>query len=286
MKTNFKKTIGLFLALLVVPVFALAHQPRVTSTPVTMVPDPEISKAYYSALKGDPQAYRIVSDKEFDLYVNILVPDIEGQKKDVSAVVIKDGDAANPIAVLDGVDFEWKKFFEPFGYDSYWMGPEYRAKVEAGTYEVRVWSTAYDSKYSVAIGEIEAFDMREGINAIRLIPALKKDFFGKSPIDFILSPFGWGYILVMYVLAFAIGFLYRYLVRRFAKAGSSSGVAKNINTNDRIVRAILGLTLLVVAILTSWNPILLFISGFCFFQAIFSWCALNHALGKNTCPIE
>jgi hypothetical protein len=286
MKTQIKKIVGLFLLAVVLPTLALAHQPRITTSPVTTVESPEISKAYYSTLKGDPQAYRITSDKDFDLYVNLLVPDIEGQKKDISAVIIKDLDFKNPVASLDGTTFAWTKFFEPFGHDTYWMGPEYKAHVEAGTYEVRVSSSANDSKYSVAIGELEAFDMKEGINAIRLIPQLKKDFFNKSPADFILSPFGWGYILIMFILAFVLGFLYRYIVRKFSKGGGNFSAPKNINQKDRIIRALIGLALLVLAITTSWNVILIFASGFCFFEAIFSWCALNQMMGKSTCPIE
>jgi hypothetical protein len=53
------------------------------------------------------------------LYVNILVPDINGQKKDVSATVYKNGDYANPIATLGGANAPWEYMFEPFGYDAY-----------------------------------------------------------------------------------------------------------------------------------------------------------------------
>jgi Protein of unknown function (DUF2892) len=291
MKTKIKKIVELFLLAVVLPSLVLAHQPRITSSPVTTVESPEISKAYYSSLKGDSQAYVITSDIDFDLYINILVPDIEGQKKDVSAVILKDlymqkGREVQSIAILDGTSFQWKQMFEPFGYDNYWQGPEYKNRVQAGTYEVRVSSVNNDSKYSLVIGESEAFDMKESISAIKLIPQLKKDFFNESPADFALSPFGWGYILIMFILAFALGFLYRYIVRKFYKGGGNFSAPKNINKKDRIIRAVIGLALLALAITTTWNPILLLASGFCFFEAIFSWCALNQLMGKSTCPIE
>lgn len=133
MKITFGKTIILFLfTLLLVPTVALAHQPRITESRQTIVPDPEISKAYYGKLSGEPDVYVIEASEPFDLYVNILVPDIEGQKKDVSAAVIKDGNTEAPLAVLGGVNFEWEQFYEPFGVDRYWMGPEYKARAEAG----------------------------------------------------------------------------------------------------------------------------------------------------------
>ncbi|MBU0612279.1 DUF2892 domain-containing protein [Patescibacteria group bacterium] len=286
MKTILKNVLIIFIALfLFAPVFAFAHQPRITEQKETMVYDPEISKAYYSKLEGDSQMYRIDSDRSFDLYINLLVPDIKGQKRDVYAFVIKDNKMNEPLVFLDGPNFEWKKFFEPFGFDSYLMGPEYKARVEAGKYDIYVWSANNDSKYSLAIGEKEAFDLKETINAVNLIHKIKKDFFNESPASFILSPFGIGYIIIMYILAFIIGFLYR-LAMKFWGKKSSQRVGKNINKRDRIIRAILGAILLILAITTIWNPIVLFLSGFLFFEAIFSWCGIYAAMGKNTCPIQ
>ena len=280
------KVIPLFLFLmLLLPTLVLAHQPRITESRQTQIPNPEISKAYYGKLTGEPDVYVIQASEPFDLYVNVLVPDIVGQKKDVSAVIIKDGNVEKPIAVLDGIHFDWKKFYEPFGADSYWMGPEYKAHAEAGTYEIRVWSSNNDSKYSLAIGEIEAFDGKEGLNALTIIPELKKNFFEVSPISFIKSPFGWGLIVVMYLLAGIVGLIYRAILKRITK-NSPRGVAKNIGKSDRLLRLAIGVGLLLFAMLTTWSPILIFFSGFAIFEAIFSWCGFYAALGKNTCPIK
>jgi len=274
--------LGLILA---VPGFVHAHQPRLPDGRATVVTEPEISKAYYGTLTGEPDVYTIVASAPFELYVNILVPDIEGQKKDVSVVVTKDRNSEESLAVLDGVSFVWTKFYEPFGADTYWMGPEYRASAEAGTYEISVRSPSNDSKYSLAIGEIEAFDGKEGISALTMIPELKKTFFEKSPISFIRSPFGWGLIVVMYLLAGVVGLIYRAILKRVAKH-KVAGAIKNIGTRDRVFRLVIGVGLLLWAMLTNWSPILIFFSGFCIFEAIFSWCGLYAAIGKNTCPIE
>ncbi len=282
MLTKIHKVIPLILiTFLLVPALVSAHQPRITESRLTQVPDPEISKAYYAELSGEPDVYVIKADAPFDLYVNVLVPDIAGQKKDVSAVILKDN---KELAVLEGINFEWKKFYEPFGADTYWMGPEYRARAEAGTYEIRVWSSNNDSKYSLAIGEIEAFDQKEGMNALTIIPELKKDFWGESPITFIKSPFGWGLIVIMYILAFVVGFIYRAILKKFAPQ-SAHGAPRNIGKSDRLLRVVIGVGLLLWAITTTWSPILIFFSGFAFFEAIFSWCGFYAAMGKNTCPI-
>jgi uncharacterized membrane protein YesL len=95
---------------------------------------------------------------------------------------------------------------------------------------------------------------------------------------------GVGYIFIMYLVAFLFGFLYRFLMKKFAK-NSPRSVVKNINKYDRILRLLLGIGLLVLSLLTSWSPILVFFSGFCIFEAVFSWCGFYAAIGRNTCPV-
>ncbi len=106
-----------------------------------------------------------------------------------------------------------------------------------------------------------------------------------QPIMFIKSPFGWGLIVIMYLLAFLFGFIYRTILKKFAK-GSVRGVAQNIGKSDRLLRIAIGVGLLLWAITTTWSPILIFFSGFAFFEAIFSWCGFYAAIGRNTCPVE
>ena len=284
MPTKIYKLIPLALLsiFILIPNLAFAHQPRIVESRQTIVPSPEVSKAYYGKLTGVEDVYTIQATSPFDLYVGVLVPDIAGQNKDVSAVISKEG---KQMAMLDGKTFTWKQFFEEFGHDTYWQGPEYKARAEAGTYEIRVSSINNDSKYSLAIGEIEAFDFKESLNALTLIPQLKKNFFNESPIDFILSPLGWGFILIMYFLAVVVGFAYRLILKYVAK-GTVRGINKNIGKNDRLFRFAIGITLLLWAILTTWSPILIFFSGFALFEAIFSWCGFYAALGNTTCDIE
>jgi hypothetical protein len=280
---NFKKTFAVLLLLsFLLPGFASAHQPRVIQGRQTVVTEPEISKAYYGQLTGVPDTFTIQASASFNLYVNVLVPDIAGQKKDISATITKDG---KPLVALDGMHFTWTKMFEPFGYDTYWVGPEYKAKAEAGTYVVTVTSSSNDSKYSVAIGETEKFDFKEIMNALAIIPHLKSGFFNESPISFVLSPFGWGLIIVLYLLAGIVGLIYRFVLKKLAK-NSARKVRKNIGTLDRLLRLVIGVALLFWAITTDWNLFIIFFSGFAVFEAVFSWCGFYAALGKNTCKIN
>ena len=276
-----RATLALFVACAfgMPPEQSLAHQPRMTEATNTVVEDPEISKAYYAELQGIPQTYTITATGSFHLYVNILVPYRPDQPKDITVRIAKDG---APLATLDGANAEWKKFFEPFGYDTYWMGPEYKERVGAGTYQITVTSPKNDEQYSLAIGEIEKFDMATGLDALRLIPQIKREFFYESPVSFIFSMFGWGLIVAMYLLAFVVGFLYR-LILKYAAKNTPRGAGRNINATGRWIRFAIAVVLLVVAITTTWSPVLLFFSGFSLFEAIFSWCGLHAALGRNTC---
>lgn len=284
-----KNVCGIFTILSVLGIFlnpgiASAHQPRIPYNNPVIVIDPEISKAYYGTLQGDPVTYRISTVVPFSLYVNVLVPAIAGQKKDVSAVIIKNSDTDHPVAVLEGINATWKKFYEPFGADTYWRGPEYKAQVGPGLYEIKVWSSNNDSTYSLAIGEKESFNFSETLNALQLIPTIKQRFFHESPATFLLSILAIGYVIFMLGLAFLLGFAYRWILNQMAK-GTIRKKSHNIGLQDRLVRAAIALGLFFWAIVTTWSPWLLFFAGIALFEAIFSWCGIYAALGRNTCQV-
>lgn len=281
------------LSFFILPNQTFAHQPRITTVQVNNVEDAEVSKAYYGKLNGSPHIYRISSAVPFNLYLNVLVPDIEGQTKEVSMVVVKNKDEKNIFLQLKGVGYEWKRFFEPFGQNWYWQGPEYKASVEAGQYDVYVWDPGNDSKYTFAVGEIESFGLSDSLKSIDTIVELKRNFFNESPANFIFSPIGCGYIIFVYILALIAGLLYRFIFRKISRkvlkdapATDPYIVKKNIGIIDRIVRALLGIGLLYLAIMTTWGFLIIFISGVCLFEAIFSWCLFYSAIGRNTCPVE
>ncbi|MEO0115055.1 MAG: hypothetical protein ABIK93_06220 [candidate division WOR-3 bacterium] len=139
------------------------------------IQNPEISQAFYGELTGSPHYYQINAEKEFKLYLNILVPDIKGARTDFSVEVSK-GKELN----LNGKGFVWQKFFEPFGGDHYLKGPEYEARVEKGEYLIKVYNDDNFGKYVLAVGDIESFPPRAMIQAFFAMPRLKK-FFNKSP---------------------------------------------------------------------------------------------------------
>ncbi|MCX6745115.1 MAG: hypothetical protein NTX82_06345, partial [Candidatus Parcubacteria bacterium] len=151
---------------------ALAHQPYLiqNSPEVIKVPDPEVSKAYYSELKGQPQYYEINSPVDFALYVNILIPDVPQTTKNMLVEVFKDNEQGTKLYTLDGKGFTWQPFFEDFARDNYFKGPEIKAPAQAGIYLIKVSSPDNTGRYSLAIGEKESFPANEIVRSLLVLP--------------------------------------------------------------------------------------------------------------------
>jgi len=256
----------LFLILVSWPLKVLAHQPRLVEMEKINVTEPEISKAYYGNLSGKPHIYTISTSSPIDLYVNVLVPFIEGPEKNVIVKIFK---GEQLMGILSPKKGDWKEFFEPFGHSMYWKGPEFKVRADAGKYKIHVQSTEKSIRYVLATGEIEAFDGPESLNAILLIPKLKKDFFEESPLSFILSPLGWGYVLLLQLLVILTGFVISKILNinriKFQTKYFQSS-AKNII----ICGVFFWVTILFFAIQTSWHPLLIMMSGLALFIALIS----------------
>ena len=260
-----------FLILVSWPLEVLAHQPRIVEYEKINVPKPGISKAYYGELSGKPHIYMIEASSAIDLYVNVLVPFIEGPGKNVIVKIFK-GDQS--LGSLSPGEKDWKEFFEPFGQSMYWQGPEFKIRADAGKYKILVQSREKNIRYVLAIGEIEAFDGIESLKAILLIPELKRNFFEESPIGFIFSPLGWGYILLLQLLALLVGWVIS-RVFKISRIKIQKEYFQNFARNTIILGLIFWVGLLSWAVRTSWHPILILMSGLALFMAIISWCELR-----------
>lgn len=161
-----------------------AHQPRLVwdqatteSNPI-IVTNPEVSQAFYGILSGQSDYYQITSDTGFLLYINIVVPDLSGQRTDFMVDISEENIAV--YTRLDGTRFLWTGFYEEFAGDKYLRGPEIQKEVPAGTYNIKVSNKDNQGKYSLAIGKIESFAIGESFKTIARLPALKIHFFEKS----------------------------------------------------------------------------------------------------------
>ncbi len=285
MRNYFKHALAwmiLLLPLLTIPLIVSAHQPRLVDTENVrvLVTDPEISKAYYDNLTGNPRIYHIDSLKPFELYLQITVPANTNPHGRYSATLYRINGTRAHMAELKAGSGTWEPFFEPFGYDNYFRGPEFKQKMAAGTYEVEVYGNGNQGRYALAIGTIESFPLEEMINSILVIPQLKVSFFEDSPSSFLLSPFGIGYLVVMLALAGLFAKFCHLLFIKFAKSPARKA-CKNISTAGRWIRFGIGIVILISTIFTNWHPFLLFAGFFFVVQARTCWCPIYAALGKN-----
>jgi len=195
-----KKTIFILtMFVLIGPVFA--HQPRIGFETGTLenpieIAKPEVSKAYYSELRGEPEYYVIHSNHDFLLYLNTLAPDIKGARTDFFVETLYQGEVLYTLGSDD-----WQEFYEPFGGDHYLQGPELEHRVGKGTYLIKVSNPDNAGKYALAVGKIESFPPMEILKTFIALPKLKRDFFGKSPFTAYFNYSGLFLLLVLIVLA-------------------------------------------------------------------------------------
>ncbi len=145
-----------------------AHQPVLNSESSTakspyIIEKPEISKAIFSTLLGEPHYYRIDSHSRFKFYAGITVPKIDNCpiSKKFSFEVLD----ANfkLIERKDGGNFNWWPWYEKHGEKWYWIGPEIGEDFKSnrfykeGTYYLRVFNETNTGQYVIAVGEIESF---------------------------------------------------------------------------------------------------------------------------------
>lgn len=92
-------------------------------------------------------------------------------------------------------------------------------------------------------------------------------------------------LITSFGAAFVFGYFYRFVLKKFKAKNINGRAVKNIGKKDRIVRFVLGIFLLILGLI-SWNPLTLFFSGFCFYEAAATWCGFYAITGTNTCKIN
>ena len=218
-----KKTMLFLLVFLTWIGFTFAHQPRLVFTQqagqIIQIHNPEISQAFYGILSGQEDIYKIVSDTGFLLYVNLVVPNISGNRTDFTVDIIEDNPAV--YTRMDGKAFSRTKFFEPYAGDRYLQWPSIEKHVGSGVYTIRVSNPNNQWKYSLAIGKIESFPLNETIHTYKVLPELKMVFFEKPRYTIYRNIVWWSllWVIVAVVLAiWGIIKLIKYSINKHKKA--------------------------------------------------------------------
>ncbi len=154
------------------PLCLMAHQPvfqdQNPNSPAEsyLIKKPEVSKAIYATLSGKPHYYRIESDIDFKFYAGITVPKIDNCNQFTKfsySIYQINNNQEKLIAEMDGENFEWWEWYEPYGKKWYWIGPEYGAEFSstttfnAGNYLIKIYNKKNKGNYVLATGDIEKF---------------------------------------------------------------------------------------------------------------------------------
>lgn len=201
---------------------ASAHLPRIVSGDSVVVQNPEVSQAFYAELQGKPAEYLINSNADFNLYINLLVPEFSNPDGRYSANIfqIKNGEEELVAFVDGGVITKWQEYWEEFGRDFYLKGPEFEKQIEAGSYRIVISGNDNHGKYVLAIGKEEKFTLEETLKVYWVLPQLKIYFFKTSIIEFLKTPFvliGAMVLVVLLIIILIILFLINKIIKKIIK---------------------------------------------------------------------
>lgn len=176
-----------------------AHQPRIVDNgEITQIYNPENSQAFYGQLNGQPAVFKIDESNTFNLYVQLLVPDIkyENVSKDLYVIISNNTDI---VGFLQGNTSNWTFFHEGFANDDYWEGPDFNASAK-GNYTITVSNNNNTGKYVLVVGNVESFPLYEIIKTVFTLPRLKI-YMNKSPLTAYLNLTGIFLLMSLILLA-------------------------------------------------------------------------------------
>ena len=186
------KKILTFVALLIFSSYSIAHKPVMnenSSYPADApyeIEEPEISKAIYSTLTGEHHFYRIESETDFNFYAGILAAKIgECALEEKFSFEVLDSDF-HSLYLANGESFEWTPWYEEYGKQWYWNGPEVGESFlsdrvfKAGTYYIRVFNNSNTGQYIIAVGDIEKFSFTDIVGLIFSMGKIEDEFWNPS----------------------------------------------------------------------------------------------------------
>ncbi len=197
---------GVCLFFLCVPPIGYAYVPLVveqeSQSDVRVIENPETEQYFYGRLNDFPHTYEIQAVEPFTLHVEVLVPEVHEAKDIVNGIIIKQEGRQGrvvEIARMLAVDASWEPFYEPWGGDSYRRGTSFTSEVSPGTYRIEVSTPDNLSPYALVVG---TEDERGDVSYTEMVRRIAdvKEFYGRSPITVVVSPYVYLPLLVLVLL--------------------------------------------------------------------------------------
>jgi hypothetical protein len=173
-----------------------AYSSNFVSDVLTLIDTPEKQQVFFGELSGQEHFFVIDSAEDFNLYINILIPDLPGVNKDFSLTLSKEEE----LLFLDGKSYTWAPYVDTFSNDHYYQGPSADLNLEAGNYVIEVFSADNNGKYALIVGNDNNTNFKEFFKQLWKMPRIKH-FFETSPIFAYLNRAG---LFTFSIIIFAI----------------------------------------------------------------------------------
>lgn len=234
-----------------------AHQPIIVDNQTIQITDPETSYAFYDQLNRVPQRYFIESQKNFDLYINLLVPLKSNPNGRYSAKVYDLNDNLKLLATVDGTSVPWSIYYETFAKDYYYKGPEFNQPLPAGKYAIDIYSGDNQGKYVLAIGKNENFSTKDSLSIIGILRDLKINFFNTSPFILVTTLFGIAYLSIIFIISFLIFLFYEFIIH-INKPHTL--LSKKTSPKNKLTKSLISIIFILISLYT-WNPLVIFLTN-------------------------
>ncbi len=111
---------------------------------------------YRRVLVGQPQAFQFdIVGAPSRVQIQFFVPDEEGIQKDITAALVSRDNPDAPIVTFDPLSSQWnEKFYDTKASLHFLKGPVAKQLLEAGQYELRVWSSNNEGAYAISMGDL------------------------------------------------------------------------------------------------------------------------------------
>lgn len=170
---------------------AEAHKPRIIEDQqVTIVRDPDVSQAFYGQLNGRPAHFIIDSSAAVSLYSELTVANNANSGRDWRLTI--SGNNLHRSITSN----RWRVFDEPFGGDSYLIGPQFQGAVSRP--RITVSRPGNQGRYILVIGRAESFTPIDAVKAVYQIALIRRYWFNHSwPSAIIARPLPLALLLLM-----------------------------------------------------------------------------------------
>jgi hypothetical protein len=120
------------------------------------IQSPGKAALYRRTLVGEPQAFQFdIVGAPSRVRFQLFVPNEEQSKGDVSAALVNRDNPGTPVVTLDPSGAPWaERFYDSKAGLQFLAGPKTEQQLEAGQYEIRIWSSNNDSAYALGMGDL------------------------------------------------------------------------------------------------------------------------------------